>query len=265
MEASLRRSVRFLTRDQLEEAVECVSSLGSGSYGDVWLVQYGGVHAAMKWLQPPASVAELLQEAHLLLDLDGAGGMPRVLAVCLAPPTLLLEYVGRTYDKFLAGCSVEGLVDSLMSIVGRVAELHALGVVHNDLKVNNITFTGSLAEPVFHLIDCGLACGAGQVADCYMPEGDEALYPWVAPEVGRQEPVHPSGDVFSLGVLMTEALRLFGDATPEVTTLLPRLADACTVRHPPRRPPLTLVAAALRLLRKELQTPADRHRLAREF
>jgi len=61
-------------------------------------------------------------------------------------------------------CSAGGFLNSLISISQRLGDVHAKGIVHNDLKVNNITFTGSVCEPVFHIIDFGWACRLGQVA-----------------------------------------------------------------------------------------------------
>ncbi|KAG0715700.1 hypothetical protein GWK47_011357 [Chionoecetes opilio] len=145
-----------------------------------------------------------------MLELNGAGGVPRLRAVCAAPPALLQEYVGITYDNFLRNCSVENFLNSLTSICERLQEVHAKDIVHNDLKFNNITYTGTIIEPVFHIIDLGWACHSGQVAaeqvfpdsvysdeeededdlsDEYEGAASDDRFPWMAPENGARRPV----------------------------------------------------------------------------
>ena len=105
-------------------------------------------------------------------DLAAAEGSPTVTragwrrrdtahAVCLDPPTLVLEFVGESY-KYLERCTMTVFLDSPVSIAGRLEYIQGKGVVHNDLKVNNITFSGGYDNPVFHIIDCGFACRAGK-------------------------------------------------------------------------------------------------------
>lgn len=118
----------------------------------------------VKELLDNEGIGPVLREARLMTELDGAGGAPRLRAVCVAPPAMIQEYVGQIYDDFLKDCSVEDLINSFISVCKCLKEIHARDIVHNDLKTNNITYTGSVSEPVFHLIDFGWACHSGQVA-----------------------------------------------------------------------------------------------------
>lgn len=161
-ESFLRRRVPFLTARQILE-LQDGRLVASGGFGSIRRVVFAGVQAVLKELHDPAGLDLLLEEARLMLELDGAGGVPKVLAVCLNPPAIVLEFVGRTYDEFVLECSVGGLLESLVSVCRRLGEIHAKGIVHNDVKMNNITYTGGVRRPVFHIIDLGWACRVGQV------------------------------------------------------------------------------------------------------
>ena len=137
--------------------------LGSGGFGFVKKVTYQGKEAVVKELMDSDALLPLLREARLMVEMEGAGGVPDVLVVCLNPPAMVQVFVGNTYDKYLQECSVGGFLDSLVSIAHRIGEIHAKGIVHNDVRAQNITFTGSVRHPVFHLIDLGLACRSGHI------------------------------------------------------------------------------------------------------
>uniref|UniRef100_A0A0N7ZDB2 Protein kinase domain-containing protein n=1 Tax=Scylla olivacea TaxID=85551 RepID=A0A0N7ZDB2_SCYOL len=157
----LQRHVPFMTQQQLHQLVTG-RLLGVGGSGSVRQLTYDGTEAVIKELFN-YELAPLLREARVLVELNGAGGVPRLLAVCQTPPALVQEFVGKTYDRYLVKCSIEGFLSSLISLTHLLGEIHAMGFVHNDFKINNITFTGSVIQPLFHIIDFGWACRAGQV------------------------------------------------------------------------------------------------------
>ena len=263
MELFLRRRISFLTEKEMLN-LECGDFLGRGAYGCVRRVVYQGTQAVLKEFHDPSRLHVLLREARLSLLLDGAGGVPRVLAVCRDPAAMVQEFVGKTYDQFLVKCCVIGLLDSLVAICCRLEEMHAKGVIHNDLKVHNLTYTGSVTEPVLHIIDLGLACRAGRVADDFRAksatEEEEQEYcdnediaspwPWVAPEMLAGRRVRASGDVYSLGFLLqylTEGCRQHVLAQG-----LWRTGQLCLQRDPRRRPSLRQVILAIKDLRDKL-------------
>ncbi|KAG0718281.1 hypothetical protein GWK47_052731 [Chionoecetes opilio] len=94
----------------------------------------------------------------------GPGGAPRLLVASLHPPAMVMELVGVSiYHDYVWLCSVQDFLASLVSIAQRLGEIHATGIVHNDIKSDNITFSGTVAKPVFHIIDFGVACRVGQI------------------------------------------------------------------------------------------------------
>ena len=272
----LRRRVTFLTEEELN-AIELGRKLGRGGYGSVVQAVYQGTDAVIKVFLEQDHIHIMLKEARTAVKVDGAGGAPRVLALCEDPLAMVQEFVGETYSKFLRKCSVEKFLDSLVCICLRLQEMHDKGVVHNDLKLDNITYTGSVKEPVFHLIDFGWAGGVGRVAtdfsamsvveaddheDKEWREDEKHLYlpyKWMAPEVLPRRRVWPSGDVFSFGFmlqcLMEHCRQDF------LTPHLRRVAELSTQRDPRRRSSLREVIKGIVSLKGKLLT----HHLDQQF
>ena len=304
--------VPFLTREELHAlgAGLLLGEGGNGSVRLVRL-ENGGL-AVVKELLVADQLLPVLREASFMLQLGGAGGAPRLLGklcchacrrrealilhelyvaivrgvewrdlrcmgvcvagVCHSPPALVQEFVGHTYDKYLEVCSVNGFLASLQAVCQCLEEVHAKGVVHNDLKCNNITFSGLVSEPHFHIIDFGWASSSGSVVvEKQEEESDEdscseeeegscsRQAPWMAPEVFGGRRVFPSGDVYSLGVLMDRLM----DRCPHgfLTGPIMSLSRSCTVLEASRRPSLSRVAHCLAILARSL-TP---HQLAQYF
>ena len=270
--------------------------LGVGGYGSARHLLYDGSEAVVKELLEDKLVS-LFKEARVLLELNGAAGVPRLLAVCLSPPALVQEFVGHTYDEFLRKCSVEGFVKSLITISERLEEIHAKDIVHNDLKMNNITFTGTVCEPVFHIIDFGLACRIGQVLikdkkegrkakananlaiqtmnnDFWSNSDDDVIYEnkdddftYDKNEEDSEElawiapEVMGGRQVFSSGDVYSFGFLvdhlLIGNEQTFLTAPLRKISDLCTVWESMRRPPLTKVTHVIVLLHQKL-TPEQR-------
>ena len=266
-EQFLRRRISFFTEEEMVD-LEPGLLLGMGGHGSVRRVLYRGETAVVKELKDSSALLPLLREARFMVELDGAGGVPRVLAVCLSKAATVQEFVGKTYDKFLHKCSVSDLLDSLVSISRCLGEMHDKGIVHNDLKMDNITFSGGVREPLFHLIDLGWSCRVGRVACDFTAEDDddgcgeedyrleeieedpECPWRWMAPEVRARLPVYPAGDVYSFGFLLQYLVQSCKQGF--LTKPLWRLAERCTIRNPRSRPSLTYVAEAITGLREEL-------------
>ena len=77
----LRRHVLFMKQQQLRN-LETGRLLGVGGFGSVRKVVYEGTEAVVKELLDADALLPLVREARLLVELNGAGGVPRLLAVC---------------------------------------------------------------------------------------------------------------------------------------------------------------------------------------
>ena len=255
--------------------------LDEGGFGIVTKLVYEGKEAVMKELKAAHALHPLLREARLMVEVGGAGGVPQVLALCLHPPAMVQEFVGETYATYMKKCSVGGALDSLVAIAHRLQEVHGKGVVHNDVYEKNITYTGDVHQPVFHLIDLGLSCHVGQIpGKClfqgrdtpqevtvasgpphplaagdhdYRTEGDLEGFSgfWQAPEVLLYRPVFPSSDVYGFGVLMQNMA--FMCSHTFLTDPLRDVAKSCIFRDPRRRCSLARVTQAITALRDTLR------------
>ncbi|MEU6934681.1 protein kinase [Streptomyces sp. NPDC046374] len=92
------------------------------------------------------------------------------------------------------------------SLASALAHVHARGVVHRDVKPSNIILDGADAP---HLVDFGIARPFG-TADGPAPADHGGLTgtaSYMAPEQALGRPTGPSADVYSLGLVLLEALK----------------------------------------------------------
>ncbi|MFT7623419.1 MAG: serine/threonine-protein kinase PknK, partial [Myxococcota bacterium] len=139
--------------------------------------------------------------------------------------------------------------------------VHARGVVHGDVKPENVLVSHVSGEAQACLIDFGLSARTGEGGD-----GIAGTAAYLAPEVIREEPASPSADLYSFGVMAYEVLtgrRPFqGDDRDPGALLrahLELVPDAPTAVAPELPP--TIDAVLLSLLEK---APGDRPGTARE-
>jgi serine/threonine-protein kinase len=269
-----------------------------GGLGQVWLARDGtlGRHIALKELRPekaenPSVQARFLREARITGQLEHPGIIP------------IYELARRGSDqqpyytmRFVKGWTLAGaarayhqkrqagqadslellsLLNSFVTVCHTVAYAHSRGVIHRDLKGENIVL-GDFGEVV--VLDWGLAKLTGRdeaEADTWPadvdPEGLRAADltvqgqtlgtpAYMAPEqaAGRLDLIGPLTDVYGLGAILYEILTgqppFTGSDTPEV---LRRVREEEPI--PPRRlcpdTPPALEALCLRALAKR---PEDR-------
>lgn len=111
-----------------------------------------------------------------------------------------------------------------------LAAAHARGILHRDLKAENVMIT---EEGSAKILDFGLAKRMG--TDVSLTEDHKVLgtFRSMSPEQARGLPLDPRSDLFSLGVLLYEMLS--GRSPFESGTALETLTRICTVRQKPLR------------------------------
>jgi serine/threonine-protein kinase PknK len=227
--------------------------LGSGAQGTVWRARDEHLNrsVAIKLLAPGADPALLRQEMLLLgqlrhpglatvFDLDRAGD---------GRSFLVSELVcGEPLSRWWSERPIEKVLELLATLLGTLDFLHLRGVVHRDVKPDNILVE---AGPLARLVDFGLATTSGQ-------REVSGTLAYAAPEVLAGEAATPSADLYGVGVVLHEAL--FGrgpfDDRPGQQLLedaqlpssghdagLVQLCRALLSRHPSGRP--TSAAEAL--------------------
>ena len=109
--------------------------------------------------------------------------------------------------------SFQRYVDHFRSIADGLQAIHRCGIVHCDVKPENVM----LSEDGYRLLDLGIAC------EIHSPPGEVAGTPtYMAPEQIRNEPLDARTDLYSLGVTMLEAAV---GVPPFVPPSLQKIAD----------------------------------------
>lgn len=234
----------YLTEEDLQN-IEFIKKLGKGGNGETCLVRFYEDEMVLKVPKNSSILQPFIDEALVHQYLQGAGGAPLFRGLSLKPLGMVMSYTGIPYAEYLEqSCDTQQqLIDSWILIAQNVQAIHEKEIIHNDIKIDNITVTET-PELQFHVIDFGLSTRIGEVLNVC---GDSRVY-WMAPEVLAGKPTLPSSDVFSLGELIYDAMNdLVSD---ELGNSLKPLYDQATNADPAAR-------CSLPRLIKELQNIAD--------
>jgi serine/threonine-protein kinase len=197
--------------------------IGSGAMGTVYRARDTrlGRTVAIKLL-PPDVAADPSRRQRFLADAHAAAALshPNIAALFEIGDAgehlfLVFEYVnGTTLTKAIGGrpMNVRHALELGIQLADALAEAHAHGVVHRDLKPDNIIVT-----PKDHakILDFGFASwtagGAAREAAAVAITSSAVLLPWdtiryMSPEQALGEPVDNRTDIFSLGVILFEML-----------------------------------------------------------
>lgn len=218
--------------------------LGKGGFGKVLLVNWRGENAVLKISLDQKNLLMFDNEVKMMMSANGAGGVPKVLAISDYPLAFLttfkgvvtLEHIIKAQTKFYKP------LDLILQVAEKLQELHKTGLIHNDLKANNVVVSGCLDMAKVSIIDLGLACRDGQ---CLHMNNSSTLLPWMAPEVLSGRPSTTASDVYSFGVLLQEVLL----SLPASLRYRPlnQLSNMATSRDQRDRPRMSYVIYRLRV------------------
>ena len=216
------------------EVVRSEKFLGSGSFGTCYLAYYRGISVAVKEFKPRQTRSQdelkkdVLREAEMIGQLGDHRGLPLLFGVITKSPPLRLitQFHGeknscttlhKAFKKLkLDKPSWQGILVNISEALGHI---HKAGVLHNDLKSNNVVLEkrGEQWNPV--VIDFGkarLIANPKPLMSLSSSAQEEyrRSYPHIAPEIvsgkGQQS---VASDVFSFGRIALKILNLLPTAT----------------------------------------------------
>lgn len=139
------------------------------------------------------------------------------------------------------------LVQGWMDVSEGLRHIHSLGIMHRDLKSENVLVSTastdadlSPMDETLKLIDFGVA---KRVVDSADHTAETGSYRWMAPEVIRHERYDKSCDIYSLAMLFYETLT-FSLPFPSLSPVQAALSVATGANRPPL-PPLPIAVERL--------------------
>ena len=226
---------------EIEGRYRLERELARGGFGVVWLARHlrTGQRIAIKTLDAdraaarPGAVERFLREARITAALrhpntvrvfdvgSGENGEPLYLAMEYLRGTTLEDALRALAERDLA-MSEATAIDIALPVLSSLAEAHAEGLVHRDLKPGNLMFSAMTGDrPVVKVLDFG--CIYMQGSELTVDGNIFGTPGYMSPEQIRGETVDGRSDLFALGLILYRCVagRLPFDA-PETLALLYR-------------------------------------------
>jgi serine/threonine-protein kinase len=244
--------------------------LGSGGMADGWCAEDSLLNrrVALKFLHPRFAQDEQFVE-RFRREASAAAGLqhPNVVGVFDRGIVDGAHYIAMEYvegaslkDLIERGLSVPEAVEIVRQVLAGVKYAHEHGIVHRDLKPQNVLVD---SEGRARVTDFGIArAGASEITQTGSVLGTAQ---YLSPEQAQGLPVTAASDIYSVGVMLYEALtgRVPFDADSPVTVALKQVSER-------PRPPSELNPAVSRaldgvVLRALAKDPANRFASAEDF
>jgi serine/threonine protein kinase len=197
-----------------------IEKIGAGGMGEVYLAEDTklGRKVAIKFL-PPGSTADEQAKKRLVREAKSAAQLdhPNICSVYEVSEEdghsfIVMQYIdGETLAHRISRGPLEPtlVLDMAIQVVDALSEAHSHGVVHRDIKPQNIMLTTRMQAKV---IDFGLARIIRQELPLETEAKTESLLsepgtivgtiPYMSPEQVKGESVDARSDIFSLGCVL---------------------------------------------------------------
>jgi beta-lactam-binding protein with PASTA domain/predicted Ser/Thr protein kinase len=244
----------------VDERYRLDRKIGSGGMADVWLAEDTELdrQVAIKILHDRfAQDKEFVQRFQR--EAQSAAGLqhPNVVGifdrgVFRDTYFIAMEYVDGPSLKDLVkgGMGIQDAIDFTRQILGAARFAHRKGIIHRDLKPQNVLIDD---EGRARVADFGIARG-GENSDITATGSVMGTAQYLSPEQAQGKPTTPRSDIYSIGVILYEALtgRVPFEGDSAVAVALKQVSE--TPRRPsainPNIPP-ALDAVVMRALAKD--------------
>ena len=222
-------SISQIDRRSIDIKADESSELGRGFFGVVLKGKWKGIDVAVKKLHLDKLTKKendlFRKEIIILANLGKHPNLNRLYGYCVSPPCIVMELVQRGSLSYLLHYCDDPEVEAKMTdgrikknlivgIINGMEQLHASGVVHRDLKPQNVLVT---TDFVAKITDFGLSTLRGKTSSTVasgqlgqdveetVKVGGTAGY--MAPELLEStSPPDYSSDVYSFGVILNEII-----------------------------------------------------------
>ena len=200
--------------------------LGCGVFGRCYKMYYRGISVAVTQFNTHlTSESSVIKEASLMKQLDHPC-LPYIYGICVQskPYLLVLQFCNvegkaytlhRTLHSRTLVLKNQEWFDVILQLLEALKVLHNSGLIHQDIKSDNIllTYKNTLFVPV--IIDFGKCIRKQEASRKQEQETYKQKYTHVAPEVvaGTHPPSHAS-DVYALGRLLRQIATKIGRKPP---------------------------------------------------
>jgi eukaryotic-like serine/threonine-protein kinase len=250
-------------------------TLGHGGMGTVYLAQH-------VLLRRSAAIKVLHRARASRADLTRFEREVRMTSLLTHPNTITVLDYGSTVDgvfyyvmEYLDGVNCDDLVQQfgplpawralhiLRQVTGALVEAHASGLIHRDIKPNNIMLSARGGVPdVAHLLDFGIAQRVGFAGDSEMM----GTPGYIAPETAGDTPISASADLYAIGAVgyyLLTGKQAFEGSSPVEVFSRQLMGKLTPLTHAASSPvPSALVSALMRCL---APVPEDRIASAEEL
>ena len=216
-------TIKLLNYDELKPTFG--KELGKGSFGVVVKGRYHAQDVAVKQLTltqlNKMEKISFVKELNILGKLGEHPNLVKLVGYTLEPPCIIMEFVslGSLYQilYYCKDSAIEAKVSTgaskkliLLGVANGMQQVHAVNIVHGDLKPANILLSGDLTPKI---TDFGLAHLRGKTASSIASVNDgETIVggtgAYMAPElIDKSGPPELSCDVYSYGILLNEVIQ----------------------------------------------------------
>ena len=138
--------------------------LGKGGFGQLFMGKsiHDGSKIAIK-CEEQDSKSHLLLEYHILRDLEGGKGIPKVFKLLKGHKHnyLMMQLLGKSIDKLFSDCdrsfSYKTVAQIGYQMIERIEYVHSKGYIHRDIKPGNFLIGTGKEKKLIYVIDFGLS------------------------------------------------------------------------------------------------------------
>lgn len=192
---------------------EIINKLGSGGMGGVYLAEDTKLNrrVALKFL-PISLSKEPETQKHLLREARAASKLnhQNIVSIYAIEETddrifMVMEYIeGRSLTELIASgeLTLNKVMDFATQIAEGLAAAHGAGIVHCDVKPDNIAVT---SKGLVKIMDFGVAKLKETPSIDYIGSAPGTLF-YMSPEQAQREQIDHRSDIFSFGIVLYEML-----------------------------------------------------------